>query len=162
MTDKETVSKLVPILGRVPSGIYILTARHEGQETGMLASWVMQAGFDPPMITVAVKHGRYVADWLHARADFCLNVVAEHEKSLLSHFARGFEPDQPAFEGLEIERLTDEAPVLKTGSIGYLLCRPTGHIDSDDHHIFLAEVVDGHLTSDKPPMLHVRKSGSHY
>ena len=45
-----------PVLGRTPSGVFILTASSgDGQETGMLASWVQQASFDPPAITVAVN-----------------------------------------------------------------------------------------------------------
>ena len=87
MTD-DAVAPMLSVLGRVPSGIFIVTASHEGQETGMLTSWVMQAGFEPPMITVAVKQGRYLADWLSANAPFALNVVAEHQKSILSHFGR--------------------------------------------------------------------------
>ncbi|MFP6770627.1 MAG: flavin reductase family protein [Planctomycetaceae bacterium] len=162
MSDSTSNDQIAPILGRVPSGIFILTVRHEGQETGMLASWVMQAGFDPPTVTVAVKNGRYIADWLTASGSFALNVVAEDGQPLLAHFGRGFEPDEPAFEGVDIERVAEELPVLATGTVGYLLCQAGGHIDSDDHHIFLAEVVDGVLISDEPPMLHVRKSGAHY
>ena len=67
-----------PILGRIPSGILILTVRHEDRETGMLASWVKQAGFTPPSVTVAVKQGRYVADWLTAGAPLVLNFVATY------------------------------------------------------------------------------------
>ena len=40
-------TEIAPVLGRIPSGIFILTIRHADQETGMLASWVMQAGFEP-------------------------------------------------------------------------------------------------------------------
>ena len=29
-------------LGRIPSGLFVLTLRHGGRETGMLASWVQQ------------------------------------------------------------------------------------------------------------------------
>ncbi len=161
MTE-TTRDRIVPILGRVPSGIFILTARHGEQETGMLASWVMQSGFDPPTVTVAVKKGRYVADWLKAGTPFALNVVAEEGKSLLAHFGRGFEPDKQAFEGLPVERAAEDVPVLADETIGYLICRPGEHLESGDHHIFLAEVIDGQLTSDAAPMLHVRKSGAHY
>ena len=60
--------------------------------TGMLASWVMQAGFEPPMVTVAVRQGRYVADWLAAGEPFVLNVVGDEQKHWLKHFGKGFEP----------------------------------------------------------------------
>jgi hypothetical protein len=89
-----------PVLGRVPSGIYILTIGTGARATGMLASWVMQAGFDPPMVSIAVKQGRYICDWLSEGQPFVLNVVAEGKKDLLKHFGKGFEPGAPAFEGL--------------------------------------------------------------
>ena len=78
----DAVSKDAPlysILGKVASGIYILTARHGDEETGMLASWVMQADFNPPVLTVAVQRKRYLADWLSEGTVFALNVVDEHE-----------------------------------------------------------------------------------
>ncbi|NIL97437.1 MAG: hypothetical protein GTO53_07440 [Planctomycetales bacterium] len=162
MNDSADIPPVVAVLGRVPSGIFILTASHQGQETGLLASWVMQAGFDPPMISLAVRHGRYVADWLAEGAPFALNVVAEHQKPILSHFGRGFEPGAPAFEGLEVRHDARGVPILMTGTLGHVACEPRGHIDSGDHRIFLGEVTGGDLSHDLPPMLHVRKSGAHY
>ena len=64
-------SQLASVLGRVPSGLFILTLRHNNEETGMLTSWVMQAGFEPPMVTVALKHGRHVTDWMPEGALSC-------------------------------------------------------------------------------------------
>lgn len=150
-----------PILGRIPSGIFILTVRHEEQETGMLASWVQQAGFTPPSVTVAVKQGRYVADWLTAGAPFVLNVVATDQKSLLSHFGRGFDPGQPAFEGLSMARCPRGVPILE-GTVGHLECKISGHVDAGDHRLFLAEVTGGKLERDDAPMVHIRKSGANY
>ena len=56
----------------------------------MLASWVMQAGFEPPMVSVAIKLGRYVCDWLTEGQPFVLNLVGEGQKELLKHFCQGF------------------------------------------------------------------------
>ena len=64
-------SNLAAVLGRIPSGIFIVTLRHNGQETGMLSSWVMQAGFEPPMVTVAVNRSRYIGEWLDAGTRLC-------------------------------------------------------------------------------------------
>jgi flavin reductase (DIM6/NTAB) family NADH-FMN oxidoreductase RutF len=127
----------------------------------MLASWVMQAGFDPPMVTLAVKQGRYIVDWLDAGAPFALNLVAEHDKSLLKHFGRGFEPGEPAFEGLAISRTERGTPILDA-ALGCLECLAASHLSSGDHRIYLARVESGQLTRDDRPMIHVRKSGLHY
>ncbi|MCH2115326.1 MAG: flavin reductase family protein [Pirellulales bacterium] len=149
------------VVGRVTSGIYILTAGSGARATGMLASWVMQAGFEPPMVSVAVRLGRYVGDWLTSGQPFVLNVVADKQFDLLKHFGKGFEPDEPAFDGLAIQRCPRGVPIL-ADSLGHLQCEPVSHIDSGDHRVFLARVVRGGLHRDDPPMTHIRKSGSNY
>ncbi|MCE9547015.1 MAG: flavin reductase family protein [Planctomycetia bacterium] len=155
-------SPLLALMGRIPSGIYLLTARHGEQETGMLASWVMQAGFDPPAVSVAVGRGRYLADWLAEGCPFALCIVAEHQKPLLKHFGRGFAPGEPAFEGLAIDRDAHGVPVVVEGTLGYLSCKARSHADSGDHRIFVADVLDGRLLSDERAMVHHRKTGAHY
>jgi flavin reductase (DIM6/NTAB) family NADH-FMN oxidoreductase RutF len=150
------------MLGQVPSGIFILTVGTGSRATGMLASWVMQAGFEPPMVSVAVKLGRYVCDWLTEGQPFVLNVVADGQKELLKHFGKGFEPNSPAFEGLEITHCARGVPILKN-SLGHLECEPAGHVDSGDHRLFLAKVVRGKMIDgDAKPMVHIRTSGSRY
>lgn len=151
-----------PVLGRVPSGIFILTVGVGERSTGMLSSWVMQAGFEPPMVSVGVKLGRYVCDWLSAGQPFVLNLVGESQANFLKHFGRGFEPGTAAFEGLSITHCPRGVPIL-SDAIGHLECEPVRHVDSGDHRIFLANVVRGKMhESEAKPMIHVRKSGANY
>src|SRR5215218_578208 len=131
-------------LGQIPSGIFILTIGTGSRATGMLSSWVMQAGFEPPTVSVAIKLGRYVCDWLTEGQPFVLNLVGESQKEFLRHFAKGFEPGESAFEGLEITHCARGVPILKN-AIGHLECEPAGHTDSGDHRIFLAKVVRGKM-----------------
>jgi len=156
-----STSEFDPVLGRVVSGIYILTAGAGDRATGMLASWVMQAGFEPPMVSVAVKSGRYLGDWITDGEPFVLNIVAEKQLDLLKHFGKGFEPDEAAFEGLNIGRCPRGVPILED-CLGHLECEPVSHVDSGDHRIFLARVVRGALRNDASPMVHIRKSGGTY
>ena len=41
-------------LGRIPSGLFIVTWRDadDAPDRGMLASWVMQGGFAPPILDI--------------------------------------------------------------------------------------------------------------
>lgn len=155
------MSDPAPILGRVASGIFILTVGQGDQATGMLASWVMQAGFEPPMVTVAVNRKRYVCDWLAAGQPFTLSVVAEGQTHLLKHFGKGFEPGEPAFVGLETHDGDNGVPAL-IDALGRIECEPTAHVDSGDHRIFLAQVTAGALGPHAAPMIHIRKSGANY
>lgn len=148
-------------LGRVPSGIFILTAGTGDRATGMLSSWVMQAGFEPPTVSVALKLGRYVCDWITDGEPFVLNIVAEKQSELLKHFGKGFEPGTAAFDGLSIRHCARGVPILED-CLGHLECESTAHIDSGDHRIFLARVVRGAFNGEGAPMVHVRKSGGGY
>jgi flavin reductase (DIM6/NTAB) family NADH-FMN oxidoreductase RutF len=157
-----TTKPFDPVLGRVPSGIYILTIGTGSRATGMLTSWVMQAGFEPPMVSVGVKKGRYVCDWLTEGQPFVLNVVGDGQTNFLKHFGKGFEPNVPAFEGLAISHCARGVPILND-AIGHLECEPTSHVDSGDHRVFLAKIARGKLAnSELQPMVHVRKSGANY
>jgi flavin reductase (DIM6/NTAB) family NADH-FMN oxidoreductase RutF len=157
-----SMNEFDPVLGRVPSGIYILTIGTGQQATGMVGSWVMQAGFEPPMVSVAVKLGREVCDWLTQHQPFVLNLIGEDQKHLLRHFQKNFQPGEPVFNGLAVTQAADGVPILDD-ALGYLECQPVSHIDSGDHRVFLAKVVRGGLhRADTKPMIHIRKSGTRY
>jgi len=166
MTDHQrpTISGLGQALGRIPSGLYILTVRHGERSTGMLASWVQQAGFDPPMLTVGIRRDRHVADWVAESGRFALSQLPVGSKSLIRHFGRGFEPDAPAFEGVALlpETEAQGGPVLAT-ALAFLDAEVAGELAAGDHRIFAARVIAGALLlPDAEPLLHVRTNGFHY
>jgi flavin reductase (DIM6/NTAB) family NADH-FMN oxidoreductase RutF len=149
-------------LGRIPSGLYILTVRHGERATGMLASWVQQAGFEPPMVTVAVRRDRYVGDWIDASGRFTLNQLATGSKALIRHFGRGFEPDDDAFGDLALRDEAQGGPVL-AAAMAYLDAEVAGQVVGGDHRIFLGRVVAGALLHpEAEPLVHVRANGFHY
>jgi flavin reductase (DIM6/NTAB) family NADH-FMN oxidoreductase RutF len=157
----EDAKPWVAALGRVPSGLFIITARHGHQETGMLASWVQQCSFDPPQLSAAFSKERWVLDWLKDGAVFAVNILGEGQKSLLAHFGKGFARGEPAFEGLEVRRLGEAAPMLLAAQ-AYLDCRVAGRFDTGDHVLVLGRVIGGEVFHDGRPATHVRKSGAHY
>lgn len=160
--SRPSVSPLSQALGRIPSGLYILTVTHDGRATGMLASWVQQAGFDPPMLTAAVGRQRYAGDWVAASGRFTLNQLPAGSKSLIRHFGRGFPPEAEAFGGVPLRDEGCAGPVL-AGALAYLDAEVAGELAGGDHRIFLARVVAGSVLDGKAePMLHVRNNGFHY
>ena len=161
MSEGEGLKSLAGALGRVPSGLFILTARHGADETGMLASWVQQCSFEPPQITCALRAGRDVLAWLAPGAPFALNILYEDQTELLVHFGKGFPLGEPAFTGLEVERPDGAAPVL-SDALAYLDCRVAGRHSVGDHELIIGRVVAGRVLSEGKPMVHVRKSGLRY
>ncbi|WP_092047712.1 flavin reductase family protein [Planctomicrobium piriforme] len=154
-----------PVLGRIPSGLFILSARGPGgEETAMLASWVQQASFAPPAVTVAVNAKRYLREWLVPGATAALSLIGETQKSVLGHFGKGFDPGEPAFEGIAIDRSPAGQAVLQD-ALGWIEGEVTAAIDAGDHHVILLKLTaaaEGPRLAAERPWVHVRKNGLHY
>jgi len=153
------------VLGRTPSGLFILTAcGPDGAETGMLASWVQQASFEPPTVTVAVNRKRYINDWLQTGAVVALSLLGESNKSLLSHFARGFEPGAAAFTGVDLDRTPQGCPAM-VAALGWLEGRIMGRLEAGDHMVYAVALTaagsNSALETEKP-WVHIRKNGFNY
>jgi len=161
MSERDPHKQLAGALGRIPSGLFVVTVRHGDAETGMLASWVQQCSFEPPQITLAVRSGRDILDWLVDGAVFTLNILDDSQTDMIVHFGRGFALGEPAFEGLEIEH-PDGGPAVLSEALAYLRCRVAGRMTASDHELFLGRVLAGRLLGEGSPMVHVRKSGFHY
>ncbi|HUG90401.1 MAG TPA: flavin reductase family protein [Planctomycetaceae bacterium] len=159
---RETLGQ---VLGRTPSGVFLLTCIDgQGRETGMLASWVQQASFDPPMLSVALNRKRYLHDWLAAVPRMALNLLGESHGRFLKHFGRGFEPDEPAFEGLAVTRTESGLPVLSE-ALGCLEGAVVSVTGAGDHLLYLVEITGAAAHADLAggkPMVHIRKSGFNY
>jgi flavin reductase (DIM6/NTAB) family NADH-FMN oxidoreductase RutF len=167
MSTPEAVRRdaIGPVLGRTPSGLFILTAcGPAGAETGMLASWVQQASFEPPTMTVAVNRKRYINDWMSPGASVALNLLGESHKSLLGHFARGFDPGAAAFTGIDVVRTPQGCPAL-AAALGWLEGRVTGRLEAGDHFIYTVELTaagSGSALESEKPWVHIRKNGFNY
>lgn len=159
--DTDPSESLAAALGRIPSGLFVLTVRNGDDETGMLASWVQQCSFDPPQVSVAVNKAREVLEYLPDGAVFVLNVIPEGGKSLVAHFGKGFARGEPAFEGLKVIRERETPPVL-AASHAYLVCRVMNRVDAGDHMLVIARVTAGAVLHDGKPTVHLRKNGLRY
>jgi flavin reductase (DIM6/NTAB) family NADH-FMN oxidoreductase RutF len=158
----EEVDRLAAAaLGRIPSGLFVLTARREEAETGMLTSWVQQCSFHPPLVSVVIRRDRPITQWLEPGFEFTLNILDHTQTDMVAHFGRGFDLDEAAFDELDIERLSRGGPILQEG-LAYLVCRIIDRLAAGDHDLFVAQVIGGKILSDGQPMVHIRKSGSHY
>jgi flavin reductase (DIM6/NTAB) family NADH-FMN oxidoreductase RutF len=153
--------QLQAALGRIVSGMFIVTARQGDDETGMLASWVQQCSFDPPLVSIALRKGRELASWLPEGARFIVNILDDTQTDMLIHFGRGFSEKEPAFTDVDVERVEGGPPVLKD-ALAFLDCRVANRCTTGDHELIIGQVVAGRLLGEGHPMVHVRKSGAHY
>lgn len=132
----------------------------------MLASWVMQAGFTPPMITVAVAPERDLLGAIAAGTPFVVNVLAEHQRPLLARFGKPPTPGEDPFAGLVFGPSPCGAPVLGESAAwieGESVAQTRGSAAiPSDHVVVLARVNAAGAAADVPPLVHLRKNGLRY
>lgn len=149
-------------LGRIPSGLFIVTWRSEAADRAMLASWVMQAGFDPPSISIAVENTRDLLPHLQAGGACVVHVLGSSDRSLLGRFAKPPTSGQDPFAGLNVSRGGCGAVVLLDAAVA-LECQATASCVAGDHTIVTAAVTAAPLVNAATePAIHLRKNGLRY
>ncbi len=153
-------NRIAAAIGRIPSGCFILTAEHAGRATGVLASWVQQASFDPPLVTAALRRGRPIVELIEGSRGFVLNVIGDPPTALFKQFGKGFSLEEDAFAGLDIEATPAGPRILSCPA--HLVCRVRDRFSTGDHDLFLAEVIAGDGDSAVRPYVHLRSNGLSY
>ena len=151
-------------LGRLSGGLYVVTARQEERASAMVASWVSQASFEPPGITVAVAKDRAIEALMQVGDRFVLNILREdNPQGLLRHFLKRFPPGADRFAGVStLDGVAEGGPVLGD-ALAFLGCRVLQRMEGPDHWIIYAEVEQGNVAdSQATTAIHHRKVGNHY
>ena len=151
-------------LGRLSGGLYVVTARQEERASAMVASWVSQASFDPPGITVAVAKDRAIEALLQVGDRFVLNILREDNyQDLMRHFLKRFPPGADRFAGVStLEGVANGGPVLGD-ALAFLGCRVSQRMEGPDHWIIYGEVEQGNVSdTEARTAVHHRKVGNHY
>lgn len=161
-SEKEQGQALGKALGRVASGVHIVTLEHDGVKHGVLITWIAQASFQPPMLTVAFNKERPILGFLARGKVLAVNVLSSGNTDVFKSFARQAKAGEDRFTGLAVGLSANGCPVF-SGAVAYLDCCVKEMVDSGDHVVCLVEVIGGHLlASDGEPMVHIRKNGFQY
>jgi len=161
-------SDLDKALGRLSGGLYIVTASqgsgNNERSSAMVASWVSQASFKPPGVTVAVAKDRAIEALMQVNDCFVINVLQENNyQHLLRHFLKRFPPGANRFDGINtLKNVAKGGPVL-TDALAFLGCRVEKRLEGPDHWIIYAIVEQGNVANaEANTAIHHRKVGNHY
>jgi flavorubredoxin/flavin reductase (DIM6/NTAB) family NADH-FMN oxidoreductase RutF len=160
---KALDTELEKALGRLSSGLYILTTQKGNVSSAMVASWVAQASFKPLGVSVAVAKDRAIESLLHVGDCFVLNVLEEgNYQGLMKHFLKRFPPGADRFQGLRTYPANNGSPIL-ADALAYMECEVTSRIDCGDHWVLYSTVRVGRVSKpDALTAVHHRKVGNHY
>lgn len=154
-------SPIALALGRVPSGLFIVTARTGGAPLGFVGSLVQQVGFAPPMLCVAFAKERFMLPEFEKSGHFGVSILDEASHGLMRVFLKRQPEGRSAFDGLRVGAAASGTPVL-LDALAWVDCRISGRHDTADHAVVFGEVVEGALLRAGDPHVHLRKNGLGY
>ena len=136
-------------LGRMIYGIYVLTSHHEEIINGMIASWVTQVSYEPPLILVAVYPNRYSHQLIEKSKCFALHIVARTHSELLTSMKGPTAADK--FQRLDWKPGKTGCPILGD-SLAWLECKVVDQYQPGNHTLFVGQVVDAQARSTASPL----------
>ena len=148
MNTNEQVSQA---LRKITYGFYIVTTRKRGEEmstheqdyvAAATVSWVSQASFDPPLVTVAIRKQSDLHETIEKSRVFAVNIVGKGDQDMLKPFAEKSRVEGSKINGFSFQDGETGAPILDEAP-AYFECKVVEDITRGDHTVFVGEVVAG-------------------
>ena len=152
---KRTVLRLVSY------GLYIVTARHGEQASGMTVNWLTQASFEPPLLAMAVETVSRTRGLIDASQAFAVNVLDSTQRDLAAQLGRSSAKSPDKFTGVEWQPGPATGSPVMPAALAWAECRLLGQMPAGDHLLYLAEVVEVGLNREGLPLT-LRDGGFKY
>ena len=146
-------------LRMISYGMYILTSKFKDDYCAATVTWVSQASFEPPLISVCIKRDSASYTVVKERGEFLLHLLGEDQKDLAATFFKPTILENGLINGQKYQ-LQDDLPLL-TAVPAYIKCRVLDILGKGDHPLFLAEVIDAIINEESKP-LELRKTDWSY
>jgi flavin reductase (DIM6/NTAB) family NADH-FMN oxidoreductase RutF len=141
------------IFERTDRELWLVTARDGARRGGLIATWVSQASIVPelPRVAVGIARQHHTHGLIEAGGAFALHLIAERHLDLVWRFGIASGRDLDKLAGLATRPGSSGSPIV-TDALAWLDCRVETRLDTGDRSLFLAEVLDGGLSRNEPPL----------
>lgn len=133
-------------------GLFVLTARADGRDSGCIINTVEQVTENPNRITMAVNQGSFTHDLVQSSGQFNVSILSEEASfDLFRRF--GFQSGRTVdkFSGFPCCKRGDNGIYYITKGVNSCLsARVEQAIDLGSHTLFIAHVEDMKVLSDAP------------
>lgn len=147
------------VFRRWPSGVAVVTARHQDRVHGMVVGSFCSLSAEPPLVMVSAGRSSRTHDVIDGAGRFAVSILGEEQGTLFERFA-GFDRtyDDDRFAGLTTSVAVTGAPIFPEG-LAWVDCRVVARHPGQNYTIFVGEVVAASLgaASETAPLLYYRR-----
>jgi flavin reductase (DIM6/NTAB) family NADH-FMN oxidoreductase RutF len=143
------------VLERFTYGLYALTVKHESDEHGVIANWVTQASFNPPMLVAAIESRSRTIELIRDAHNFAVNVLHDGQRELAGKLGGGGGGvggggggTSQKLKGIKTKPAPVSGVPVLADALGWLECRVVATLPSGDHTLVLGEVLEAGVEHD--------------
>jgi flavin reductase (DIM6/NTAB) family NADH-FMN oxidoreductase RutF/rubredoxin len=140
-------------LYKIGYGLYLVGARQGEKLNAQIANTVFQITSDPIMVAVSINKKNLTWEYIRESRVFSASILAQDTPlAFIGQFGfkSGREVDKLA--GVNYRAGANGAPIVLDNAVAFLEARLKQEMDVATHTIFIGEVVDAGLLSDKPTL----------
>ncbi len=140
-------------LFRLSYGVFMLATRSGEKINGCITNTCMQVANNPTRIAVCCINTNYTCDLIKESGVFCLSLLdrsVNFDTIVRWGFQSGRSVDK--FAGMELPEDENGVPYLTWSSCAMISAKVVQSLDLGSHTMFIAEVLDAKVLSDKEPL----------
>jgi len=141
-------------------GTYVLTSSYNDEICAATVTWVSQASFDPPLISVCIKRESRSFSTVKQSKKLVLHLLSHEQKDYAAAFFKPSELVDGNINGHTFSINDYKMPILDEPP-AYLECDVIEILENGDHPLFLVEVKNAVVRKEVNP-LELRKTGWSY
>jgi flavin reductase (DIM6/NTAB) family NADH-FMN oxidoreductase RutF len=139
------------ILERIPYGLFAIASMDGGTPAAMVATWVSQVSFSPPLLAAAIERDSRMRRCLEAAGVFSVNLIPRDGIAVARDVLRL--SSRPADSLDALLRISARGiPVLRD-ALASVLCRVVLDVETGDHILFVGEALEGEGREGGEPLL---------
>ena len=129
---------------RLTTGVYVVTASHEGAHHGFTAAWVTQVSFAPLLLAISVNPRNATWPLIEKNHRFAINVLDSGQQGIARHFGLSSGRNVDKFTAV-LTNTSLEGFLVLSDAVSWLGCHVQQQIPAGDHIVVLARAVAGEL-----------------
>ncbi|MFC1991420.1 rubredoxin [Chloroflexota bacterium] len=140
-------------LHRLGYGMYVVCSIKGDKINGQISNTVFQITSEPPTIAVSINKNNLTHEYIKDSKVFTASVL--YTETPLPYIGRfGFHSgrDTDKFDGINYKIGKTKVPIVTDYTVAYLEAKVTQEIDVGTHTIFIGEIVDADVISEKECM----------
>lgn len=135
------------ILRKIPSGLFIVTAKDGEQGAATVISFATQISFDPTLIALAIRKDSGFYSIAKSNDHLAVHIPGKDQQAMVASFFKLKERAGKAINRFEFEWSDLNIPLLKDIPM-ILEVKVSEVIEKGDHPVFICEVVNAILRED--------------